>query len=527
MGAGGNGTDTMYQNPASNLRQGGLNQTEKKPITSKSVSISRNTPTQILALGSASATDVVDGVPTSVEVKNTGTCPAFILSGYKSYSDTNTQASADTRYLHSMLLPNETMNIPVRSVVSSTNATAQFGGTYVDATKPNALKYVAVAAYIDGSGLASGTTATTFNVDDNGGSPTAAVGFFRVGDLIRIENEIMEVTAIADNTGTEAQLTVIRGVHGSTAATHADNTQIRLPFFNAYHDFDAFTTARTDKDGKFKSTNFFGYGRANSGVSGIVPSSVIFKFYNSGYQALGLSGITGSTHSGLAANTTYYFTIRPDGATAADSSTTVAEISFTTDGTNLKFGGKNGVLEKIQAALDATFYDSTNTNVMFERRVSVAIIDGDIRFTSLNKTSSSAIALTAGTSGAGASVRFFAQANGRIPVLADINAAVDARLPDDSRFDPITYEEIPNVGLFAYDDGAGNITGAAQGTINYETGAVNFRNAPKEADLVMSVGHTSVFSGKLSTEATRQNSLLEIIANNPSKKPASVEVRTF
>ena len=46
---------------------------------------------------------------------------------------------------------------------------------------------------------------------------------------------------------------------------------------------------------------------------------------------------------------------------------------------------------------------------------------GDVIFES-QKLSTSAIALTAGTSGSGASVRFLAQANGRIPALASIQA---------------------------------------------------------------------------------------------------------
>ena len=53
---------------------------------------------------------------------------------------------------------------------------------------------------------------------------------------------------------------------------------------------------------------------------------------------------------------------------------------------------------------------------------------GDVIFESQSKLSTSAIALTAGTSGSGASVRFLAQANGRIPALASIPSAVDARL---------------------------------------------------------------------------------------------------
>jgi hypothetical protein len=46
---------------------------------------------------------------------------------------------------------------------------------------------------------------------------------FQVDDLIQIEDELMIVTAIATNT-----LTVIRGVQGTTAATHSDNFGISI-----------------------------------------------------------------------------------------------------------------------------------------------------------------------------------------------------------------------------------------------------------------------------------------------------------
>jgi hypothetical protein len=231
----------------------------------------------------------------------------------------------------------------------------------------------------------------------------------------------------------------------------------------------------------------------------------------------------------LSASTTYYFTIRADGATAADSSTTVAEISFTTDASNLNFGGSNGIISKIQTALDAKFYDSTNTNVLFEKKVNVAIVDGDIRFTSGQHLEASAIALTAGTSGADDSVRFFAQANGRIPALANVPDAVAAKLPDDVSYDRVTYATIPNSSAFVYDDGKGNLFGAADGTINYETGAIDFRNAPPNAEFVISCMHTGAFSGKLNeSETDRINSLIAIHANTPNQKGSGqVTVKTY
>ena len=79
------------------------------------------------------------------------------------------------------------------------------------------------------------------------------LSFSKRGDLIRLENEICEVTAI----GTGADLanstcTIKRGLFGSTAATHADDVAIRLPFFNMYADFDKYSKSQTNKNGKFQ-----------------------------------------------------------------------------------------------------------------------------------------------------------------------------------------------------------------------------------------------------------------------------------
>ena len=525
------GTDTItegsqYAGGTVGIRETGGN--ARKPILEKSKSVTYNETTsdQIFAVSADPSATAKESIPNRVEIENTGKVPIMLMVGYSSYTNDTTIDATD--YVHTLLPAGQTFSPPVRSVISSAaDKTIMFGTAVSNKSLTDdglesgtKILHSNVSAYIDGSGLASGTTATTFNVDDNQGSPAAAVGFFRVGDLIRIENEILEVTAIAANTGTEAQLTVKRGVRGSTAATHADNTQIGLPFFNNYQDFDKFTVAQTDFSGKFKANNFFSAGRANTGVQGITPGSVALKFYTEGaYQSLGLSGIDSGTHSGLTASTTYYFTIAVDGGSTI-------EISFTTDASNLNFGGANGIIPKIQDALNAQFYTAGN---MFEKAVTIAIVDGDVRFTSGSNLSTSAIALTAGTSGAGASVRFFAQANGRIPALANVPTAVAASLPDDVTYDNVTYATIPNSSAFVYDDGNGRLFGAADGTINYETGAIDFSNAPVNAEFVYSVLHTSAFSGKLNeAETSRINSIVDIYANTPSQKwNGSVKVRTF
>ena len=71
--------------------------------------------------------------------------------------------------------------------------------------------------------------------------------------------------------------------------------------------------------------------------------------------------------------------------------------------------------------------------------------------------------------------------------------------------------------------------GAAEGTINYETGAIDFKNAPSEAEFVVSCMHSGAFSGKLNeAETDRINSLIAVYANTTSQKMnGSVKVRTY
>ena len=161
---------------------------------------------------------------------------------------------------------------------------------------------------------------------------------------------------------------------------------------------------------------------------------------------------------------------------------------------------------------------------MFEKKVTVGIVDGDIRFTSGSNLSGSTIVLAAPSSG---TTPFGV---GRFPAIGNIHTNVAARLPDDVTYDKVTYQSIPNKTEFVYDDGLGNLFGAARGTINYETGAIDFHNARINAEFVYSVIHTSAFSGKLEPDSSgdRTNTLVSVLANTPSQKwSGSVKVRTY
>ena len=483
----------------------------RKPVLekTKSVGYSATQSDQIFAISSSAGSSTKEAMPNSVEIENNGGVPIMLMTGYETYSDDTSDGV--TEYLHQMILPGEVYRPPIRAVIRTGESTVIMDGTVVDNAAPNSNEYVDSGADIDtatSGDVASDATVTTIYLE------SGHTKCLRVGDLIRLENEILEVVTVG--TGADlanSTITVNRGAYGSTGATHADDVAVRLPFFNAYHDFDKYSVAQTDAQGRIKAFNFFGLGRTLTEVQGITPGSVAIKFYSKGFQELGLSAVTSSTNSGLAVSTAYQFTIAVDGGSAYD-------LDFTTDSSNVNWGGTNGVISKIQTVFDTQFYTSGN---LFEKKVSIGIVGGDIRFTSGSHLSTSAIAL-ADSSGGDTDL----WAAGRVPAVANIDAAVGAKLPDDVTYDRVTYATSPNTSAFCYDDGKGNLFGAASGSINYETGACSFVG-PVSSEFVISCSHTSAFSGKLNeATADRINSLVDIYANTPSQKwNGSVKVRTY
>ena len=444
---------------------------------------------------------------------NVGAELEFTYQEWKDNSNTDDANSVDTgggatvlRYATMLLPAGEFIYLPNGRIVGYNASRSAANATSIDNVAPDSNEYTVVDA--SGANEAIDDSETGIDVDD--------MAFYKRGDLIRIDDEIMEVTALstADGAGT---LTVIRGTHGSTAAAHDITDDIRLPFFNAYNNYDRYSVAQTNKDGKFKCMNFFGYGRTADAIcDGLVPGSVAFKFYNPGYQEIGLSGITANTNTGLSASTTYYFKIAVDGGSAY-------EVAFTTDSSNVNFGGKNGVLSKIQDILDTQYYTEGN---LFEKRVTVGIVNGDVRFTSGSYLSTSAIALTAGTSGTANTDELFDGTNQIARFPSKVESAVAARLPEDTLFNRITYEENPNVGAFMYDDGNGNLVGAGSGTINYETGAVDFTAMPN-AEFVISATYLSAHSGGSDAETSNGVNHLRTIAGRSTSQKLNTKLKVI
>ena len=454
---------------------------------------------------------VKTGTVGEIEIVNTGRHPAFAILAYRLWTAEGTM-SGTTYYVNYLLKPGQGMVLPDAPAIIQDEDNDQYDGTAITNAVPSVTANYAYSdsgTTIDDAGVEAADTTITV---DNG-------AFFRVNDLIQFgintttatKIEICRVTAIATHV-----LTLERALFGTTAndkdaQTNAtsgvvDDAKIYFPFFNIYNDHDSYTVVQTSANGKFHAMNLFGAGRAATNLMGITPGSFSAKFYNAGYQNLGLSGITSSANTSLTASGSYWLKIAIDGGTAE-------AINFTVDSSNTNWGGTNGVLSKINTALTDKYNNSASNT--FQQISSVGIVNGDVRFTSGQRLSTSAIALTAGTDGASASYNIFAQQNGHFPALANVPDAVAAKLPDDVLYDKITYETSPNSGAFIYDDGYGSLTGAmGSGSLNYETGEIHMTGCPANAEFVYSCLHTSAFSGRTNaTNAAKMNSLKAIYGN--------------
>ena len=523
MGYGATTSGTAAGGGFEDIRRGRRNLT--KPIDSKTKSITYSATVNNLLLDLAPASDVETNtaadVVKAVKVKNDGYVPAIAIFQFYRYTDATTEGVAE--YLHFLLNPSEEIVLPATRAVIAQDA-EQYIGTAVSATAPNTAEKVDTGDNVASGELANTTDPVVFELD-NGHEK------YRVGDKIRVENEILRVEGTFDNNPTAStvadnHIVCSRGWNGSTTASHSGTPDVYYAFFNDYHDYnwtiktggsDAELVA-TDDAGKYSATNFFGYGRAASGEGGLTPGSIAIQFYSQAKAVLHIGDATANKETGLAASTAYEFDITVDGNTTYDN------LSFTTDSSNTTFGGSTGIIAKIQSALDTQYYTAGN---LFEKKVTVGLESGDLVFRSGSYLSTSAIAIGAGSSG---TAEFLG--TGRIPSSA---TSIDSRVETETFTDPVTngttYKQI-----FIRDDGRGSLIWRNErnvGTVNYETGAINWTISERpNAEFVVSVLHTSAMSGKLATSTSgnnvRVNSFRQVLGNTPQQKcEAKLTVKTY
>jgi len=422
----------------------------------------------------------------SLVVANSGVVPVEVRFKHPAWTHgTPDVDSGDDAYTSCILVPDEYIFLPnIRSLDFSAASSAGLGATLDNVTPASAGKVDSGANINEGGAFAVGDTTLTVTDGD----------YFKVNDYIRIEDEILKVTAVPSN----ENLTVQRGKLGSTDAEHADSTDIYFFHYNSLYDYDKYTTVQTDGAGNFSAQNFFGYGRTSDDVaSGLVAGSVAVKFYNQGYQEFGLTGTTSSTDTELTASTDYQLGINVD-------DDGVTNIAFTTDSSNTNWGGTNGVITKIQDAIDDADLDCV-----------IGMVGGDVKVTSGSHLSTGSIVLA---NGSGGDTDIWGE--GEIPALADLQASVDAELPDDTITNKKTNTTSPNTGVFLVDGGNGTLTrgNGGSGTINYETGAITMSGCPVNAEFVVSCAYESAHSGGLTTKTSTINHLISILGRSVNNK---------
>ena len=370
----------------------------------------------------------------------------------------------------------------------TTNTGGGAGDYTADAVKANTQVQIKGTTNSTATSLTLESTADVLNQEP----------MFKVNDLLWIdddststEDELIQVTSV----NTDDTIDVIRHLNNTNAGgSFADNAKLKWYLGNPSLPKSE-TAVITDSTGNYYCSSFFGLGRSIAQPNGIVPGSVAIKFVEPGFIPLLIeSNCHQSLDSGLTKGTTYEFSCNPNGAGAQD-------IAFTVSSTNSKLGNassSDGVIAKIQDALDATFSG--------QNRVICHLHQGDIRFTSVQKKTSSSIVLAApadGTSMWGVGI---------FPAIGNVPTYSSALFANDN-----------NENAILFDDGNGNLSRAfgGVGVINYETGAISISNCPSFSSMQISVAFST--SGAGVAKGDRHNFIRGVWARSLSKyRDASV-----
>ena len=448
-----------------------------------------------------------------IVICNEGDVPAELLlttDNWNLSADPDAPAG-DIDYIHMVLNAGEFFYFPnIIMFNSGTTNTSAAVNTELDNQVPATAMYVDSGVNLDGA-----------LEDSESALQVADIAPFEVGDLVQVgindttatRIEVMEITSITDDSGTDQDaagtLVVKRALYGTSKAdkdAQTDSTNgavsganVHFPIFNQYYEYNTALSGSsqlvmTDGQGRFKISNFFGYGRSAASydsAQGIVSGSVAIKFYESAYHEIHFKKpITASTDSKLTASTTYAFDLTLDDSLPPT-------VTFTAS-SNTKFGGSDGIIRKMQDAIDTA--SQTAGNRLFGYSATVSIVNGKLRI-----TSNSHMAAHDGTNGskvliadASSGTDLFTGSVGIFPDDADFPAPVEPVLPDDiviNRADNTTY---PNDDAFMYDDGHGNLIyqGYKFGRINYLTGACEWAiPSLPYAQFVVNAYYDSALSG--------------------------------
>ena len=352
--------------------------------------------------------------------------------------------------------------------------------------------------------VASGAAGTPDTITDSGNGFVDAG--FKTGDIIRIED---------DGGANDGSLQQIVRVAPGTLTLHSNCT---LGAVSAGTSYKICTVANhTNSEGKFHISHFFGQFRqatAEKEYQGLVPGSVAIQFHNPASLKVDLGNVNSQSKSGLAASTAYRFNLNIDGR--ADN------LVITTDASNLRFSGKNGIIEKLQTAIDdavvAGTYSSgviasfTEGNLVITSKTAIGNVNGyltDLKNSNFSRGSSQ-ILLADSTTGSEAQLL----GSGKFPGggFTEVYPSIEP----ETLYRYNKRDSFPNSADMLIDRGNGTMVRAKGGTatINYDTGEVDMRDCPPNATFLVWGTGCSALSGVMRTDAASSNCIEKISARS-------------
>ena len=171
-----------------------------KPNESENINIDQVVDNSLVEVFTASTTKAKGALPLaqSMNLRNTGDAALGAVIKISNWSDATTQ---DGNVKLNFIIPvGETLRFPSARVVSTDEATF-LAGTAISNVVPDANMYVDSTADADSAtaaGVVGNATSTRLYLEPYTDATNCTANLFRVGDLIQIRAEVMEVTAIGD-----------------------------------------------------------------------------------------------------------------------------------------------------------------------------------------------------------------------------------------------------------------------------------------------------------------------------------------
>ncbi len=287
----------------------------------------------------------------------------------------------------------------------------------------------------------------------------------------------------------------------------------------------------TDKNGNgvFPQGLKTGLARHGNGTEqgAYVPGSLAIQFPEPAFVKLGLYNINSRTNSGLSASTSYCFDLHIDGQ--------IVKISFTTDASNLSYGGSNGIVSKIQRAID----DKVRSGDI-RTNCTVSIEDGDIVFKSHigggqfggnfgnaptaspfdSRTGMSSVdIIDAGT--VGSDTQFLG--SGNVPNKTQWGSG--NLYPEDTYNHPVTRATIKDSASYLIDRGDTSLVRERGGTavVNYNTQRIELFDCPPSSDIKFTVNANSALGGGyVDSNSSWSNGIVAVYARSVNSKSDSI-----